>query len=153
MPTTENPHRLPRTVVPRRYDLRLEPDLEAATFAGSETVAVEVTEPTAEIVLNAAELTIDEATVTAGGERLVATVSLDEKAERATLRLERPVPAGEAAVELRFRGVLNDKLVGFYRSTFVGRRRRRCSPARRWRYGRPSGLPCWDEPDSRRCSA
>ena len=27
-----NPHRLPRTVVPRRYDLTLEPDLEAATL-------------------------------------------------------------------------------------------------------------------------
>ena len=39
---SENPHRLPRTVVPRRYDLTLEPDLDAATFAGAEAVAVEV---------------------------------------------------------------------------------------------------------------
>ncbi len=32
-------YRLPGTVVPQRYDLRLEPDLEAATFAGADTAA------------------------------------------------------------------------------------------------------------------
>src|SRR3990167_6615046 len=45
-------HRLPRTVLPSRYEIRLEPDLTAFTFSGAETVTVTVTEPTAEIVLN-----------------------------------------------------------------------------------------------------
>ena len=49
-------YRLPRTVVPSRYDLRLEPDLAAATFAGRVEIAVTVQEPVEEIVLNAAEL-------------------------------------------------------------------------------------------------
>ena len=49
-------YRLPRTVVPSRYDLRLEPDLAAATFAGRVEIAVTVREPVEEIVLNAAEL-------------------------------------------------------------------------------------------------
>ena len=35
---TANPHRLPRTVLPRHYQLVLEPDLEAATFAGRQAV-------------------------------------------------------------------------------------------------------------------
>jgi puromycin-sensitive aminopeptidase len=146
-----NPHRLPRNVVPRRYDLTLEPDLAAATFSGSETIAVEVAEPTAEVVLNAVEIEIDEATVDADGGPMVAAVALDDGAERATLTFDRPLPAGEATLHLRFRGVLNDKLVGFYRSTFtdhdgaeqvLATTQMEATDARR-------AFPCWDEPDAK----
>jgi puromycin-sensitive aminopeptidase len=152
--TTENRYRLPRTVIPHRYDLTLEPDLAAATFAGSETVAVEVTEPTATVVLNALDLHIDEATIEPAGtpgERLTASVTLEERNERANLRFDREVPAGEATLRLRFRGVLNDKLVGFYRSTFtddagetqvLATTQMEATDARR-------AFPCWDEPDAK----
>ena len=69
MPVPDNPYRLPRTVVPRRYDLTLEPDLAAATFAGAETVTVDVREQTAEVVLNSAEIEIDAATITPADRR------------------------------------------------------------------------------------
>jgi puromycin-sensitive aminopeptidase len=146
-----NPHRLPRTVVPRRYDLTLEPDLAAATFAGTESVEVEVGEPTTEIVLNSIDIEIDEATVDVAGERMVASVALDDEAERATLTFDRAVPAGQAVLQLRFRGVLNDKLVGFYRSTFtddagatrvLATTQMEATDARR-------AFPCWDEPDAK----
>ncbi len=52
-------YRLPRTVVPSRYDLVLEPDLEAATFSGSAEVQVDVHERVDEIVVNALDLEID----------------------------------------------------------------------------------------------
>ena len=42
-------YRLPRTVVPSRYDLVLEPDLDAWTFAGSVAVAIEVHERVDEV--------------------------------------------------------------------------------------------------------
>src|SRR6266571_4780396 len=51
-------YRLPTTVVPKRYDLRLEPDLAAATFAGEAVITVEVESTLTEIVLNATELAI-----------------------------------------------------------------------------------------------
>ena len=38
----ERDHRLPRTVVPRRYEVRIEPDLASATFSGTAAVDVEV---------------------------------------------------------------------------------------------------------------
>ena len=51
-----DPYRLPETVVPSHYDLVLEPDLGAATFAGEVGIDVDATETTSEIVLNAIEL-------------------------------------------------------------------------------------------------
>ncbi len=76
-----DPHRLPRHALPSRYEVRLEPDLEAATFTGSVLIDVDVAEsdPTVEgLVLNAAELTIHSARID-GAE---ATFVVDPEIER-----------------------------------------------------------------------
>ncbi|MFV1990565.1 MAG: hypothetical protein ACC652_07475, partial [Acidimicrobiales bacterium] len=56
-------YRLPRTIVPSRYTLILEPDLAEATFSGSVTIDVDVTSPTNEILLNALDLNIADAAI------------------------------------------------------------------------------------------
>ena len=142
-------YRLPAAVVPSRYDIRLEPDLEAATFAGEETVAITVTVPVTEIVLNAAELSIQSVSVaTADGMTVEGSATLDEAAERARLLFPSPIPAGEHRLTLRFTGILNDRLHGFYRSTYkdaagashvIAATQFEATDARR-------GFPCWDEP-------
>jgi puromycin-sensitive aminopeptidase len=142
-------YRLPATVVPARYDIRLEPDLEAATFAGEETVAITVKEPVTEILLNAAELAIQAVRVeTADGAVVEGSAALDEEAERARLMFPSPIPAGEHRLTLRFTGILNDRLHGFYRSTYkdaaggshtIAATQFEATDARR-------GFPCWDEP-------
>src|SRR5687767_16038879 len=81
-------HRLPRTVVPRRYDLRLDPDLLTLTFTGEAAIAVTVTEPVREIVLNAAELAITEVRVAAGGRTIAGRATIEPEHERARLALD-----------------------------------------------------------------
>jgi len=52
------PGKLPKDVVPVAYAIRIAPDLEKLTFAGSETVQLTVQEPVTKIVLNALEIEI-----------------------------------------------------------------------------------------------
>ena len=52
----DQPYRLPTTVTPERYQIRLTPDLKAFTFTGEETVSLSIHEPVKEISFNAAEL-------------------------------------------------------------------------------------------------
>jgi puromycin-sensitive aminopeptidase len=138
-----NPFRLGRSVLPERYDLELEPDLAGATFSGSVSIQVTVVEQADEIVLNAIELGI--VSVTVDGEP--ATFHLDEPTER--LFVHRPADPGRTTMRIEFTGTLNDKLRGFYRSTFldddgvehvIAASQMQSTDCRR-------AFPCFDEPD------
>jgi puromycin-sensitive aminopeptidase len=140
---------LPATVRPTKYDLTLSPDLVACTFTGEETVDIEVRQSTAQIVLNAAELEIHEAYLLRNGQRLPAErIDVDAEAETATLTFARPLPTGAMQLYLRFSGILNDKLRGFYRSEYThpdGTKRTMATT----QFEAPDArraFPCWDEP-------
>jgi len=144
--------RLPTTVIPHRYELVLEPDIDNASFRGSVTIDIELLEKTDEIVCNAIELEIDSASIITGdgAEAVEHTpdVRLDDQTERLHLTLPRDLPAGPARVQATFRGILNDQLRGFYRSTYevedgtsrtIATSQCQSTDARRI-------FPCWDEP-------
>jgi puromycin-sensitive aminopeptidase len=116
--TASRDFRLPRTVVPTRYEIRLEPDLKTFTFVGAETVEVVIQEAVTEIMLNAAELQIQTVRLQdSRGKTLHGTPVPEETTERVGLRFSESLPPGSYRVSLEFSGVLNDKLHGFYRST------------------------------------
>src|SRR6185503_15527273 len=113
--------RLSGTVIPEHYTLWFAPDLAKATFRGRETIRVQLKSPAAAVTLHAAEIEFVEATIEAGGAAQTARVTLDAKAETATLTVPRQLPAGPATIRITYTGILNDKLRGFYLSKANGR--------------------------------
>ena len=142
-------HRLPTTVTPERYAIRLTPDLTTWTFTGEESVTVQIHQPVREIMLNAAELEIQSVSIKdANGKVVDGSVTLDSDNEQARLSFAADLPPGQSELALKFSGVLNDKLHGFYRSTYKGADGQdkplastpfESTDARR-------AFPCWDEP-------
>jgi aminopeptidase N len=114
--------RLPDNVAPSHYDLAVTPNLQAATFTGTERISVTLKQPSATIVLNAAEIQFDAVTIKSGTGTQQARVALDPAKERATLTVDRALRAGAADITIEYRGILNDQLRGLYLSKANNRR-------------------------------
>src|SRR5277367_4886109 len=131
--------RLPGGVHPVHYALTLTPDLKAATFSGEETIDVVLDAPSKSITLNAAEIKFGEVKayalpvaaysygklgsqpkpltpMEADRHPQIAVTTLDGEKEQATFKFPEELPAGRVTLEIRYTGVLNDKLRGFYLS-------------------------------------
>ena len=106
--------RLPPIATPEHYDLAFVVDIAGKRFEGTETIRLRIDQPANRIVLNAAEIDFKDVTIGAGAAAQRANVALDRAAETATLTVANPVPAGPAEIHIRYSGVLNDKLRGFY---------------------------------------
>ncbi|CAG8660596.1 21427_t:CDS:10 [Cetraspora pellucida] len=131
---------LPTNVRPTHYDLTLTPDLQSFTFEGTETINLNINQNTKTIILNANEIQVNQNTV---------TISHDTQKQTVTLTFPEELPAGsKAALYLEFTGILNDKMNGFYRSSYkdsdgntkyLATTQFEATDARR-------AFPSWDEP-------
>ena len=142
-------HRLPTSVIPERYEIRLTPDLTQWTFAGDVKIALQVVQAVSVVVLNAAELSIQSVSMRrSDGAVLHGSAQLDDENEQAVLSFPETLAPGPYSLQIQFTGVLNDKLHGFYRSVYKGADGQdkplastqfESTDARR-------AFPCWDEP-------
>jgi aminopeptidase N len=142
--TLAGAQQLLRTVLPENYQLVLSPNFQTDKFGGVESIDVRVAQPTSTIRLNAAEITFGEATVTQNGTTQTAQVTTDPKAESATLTVAQALAAGPATIHIRYTGILNNELRGFYLSQ-VGDRKygvTQFEPADARR-----AFPSFDQPD------
>ena len=141
---------LPRDVRPTRYNLSLTPDLDAFTFTGQVSIDVEILEPTGSVTLNCAEIAVQSCSLTLpdGGEQAAGSIAYDETEETVAFDFGATLPTGAARLDIAFTGELNDRLRGFYRSTYtdangderiMATTQFESTDARR-------AFPCWDEP-------
>ncbi|CDW53664.1 puromycin sensitive aminopeptidase [Trichuris trichiura] len=159
--------RLPKIAIPQHYTLKLQPFFENFTFAGVEKIDLEILKPTNVLKFHAAEIDIVKAGITSGNDRKFYTlycafcfayfgilrfdnlpVEYNSHWMTAELKLPKDINPGPAQLSLKFTGVLNDKLRGFYRSSYedkdgvkhyMATTQFESTSARR-------AFPCWDEP-------
>jgi len=143
--------RLPKTAVPLEYDLQLKPDLHNFTFEGVETINLKILKKTKVLTLHSKELEIVTAEARPNALGLAsaqfAQISYNEKQETVNLSFKNFIPIGNTRVTLVFKGILNDKMRGFYRSKYhtedkehyMATTQFEATDARR-------AFPCFDEP-------
>lgn len=141
-------HRLPATVRPSHYSIRLELHPESETFAGRVIIDAEVSDATNEIVLNGDGLSVDSAIVSQDDDSVVCRVEPDEEQERLTLRADPMLRPGPLELTMDFHGRFNDQLVGPYISHFTdadGEPAELITTQFEATHARKC-FPCWDEP-------
>ncbi|KAI1749357.1 peptidase family M1-domain-containing protein [Xylaria castorea] len=111
---------LPTNVIPRHYDVTLEPDLKKFTFEGKVVIDFDVQEETRSISLHTIEIDIHSAHIKSGDTIVTSSsaITYDESTQVSKIELKDAVPKGKTQLEIKFTGQLNDSMAGFYRSTY-----------------------------------
>ncbi|CAG8697040.1 14609_t:CDS:10, partial [Ambispora leptoticha] len=137
---------LPTTVKPLHYDITLTPNLEDFTFKGSEAIRLNINNHTKQITLNVHQIKVQVAKLDSTN---ASDITYDDEKHTVTFTFPNELQAGTSAVlYIDFTGILNDKMCGFYRSSYTDTAGNKkylatthfeATDARR-------AFPCWDEP-------
>src|SRR3989344_4690570 len=103
--------RLSKYVVPVKYDIELRPDLKNFSFEGVETITLSILKKTKVLTLHSKELEIETVHIS----DMWGKISYNEKSETASFTFSKFIPVGKIKLNIVFKGILNDKMRGFYR--------------------------------------
>jgi len=140
--------KLSKDILAVKYDITLQPDLENFTFSGFEVINLKILKDTKTITLHSKELNIKTAEIKIKKNKIFATkIIYNESSETVTLFFSENIALGKYDLTLVFEGILNDKMRGFYRSSYkvdgienhMATTQFEATDARR-------AFPCFDEP-------
>src|SRR3989344_3682422 len=135
--------RLSKNVIPIEYDLKIRPDLKNFTFEGVETITLSILKKTKTLTLHSKELEIE----TAHMSDMWGKISYDEKSETATFAFPKNISVGKNKLTIVFKGILNDKMRGFYKSSYhIDGKERHMATTQFDATDARRAFPCFDEP-------
>ena len=105
-------------VAPKNYQIHLVPDLDNFTFTGKVTLTVEAKTAIQELCLNILELTIFSCAVELNSDFIECVFETDTDKEELNILLPQKME-GDIRIKIRYEGMINDKMAGFYRSQYV----------------------------------
>jgi puromycin-sensitive aminopeptidase len=147
--------RLSKYVVPISYDLTLNPDLKNFTFEGFESITLSILKPTKILTLHCKDIEIETAKITTEARPNMlglasaqfAKISYNEKNETVDFVFSKNIPNGKYKLNIVFKGILNDKMRGFYRSKyFVDGKEHHMATTQFEATDARRAFPCFDEP-------
>ena len=131
---------------PTEYHLIIKPDLAAFKFEGEVEILLNAPDPVDEIVLNALDLTFHRCDVDAGKGRLSCEIETGEAQETVCIRFPEKM-SGDIRVKVVYAGIINDKLAGFYRSSYTrGDETRPLAVTQFEESSARMAFPCFDHP-------
>lgn len=111
---------LPKTVKPLHYHITLEPSFTTFKYGGDEIIDVKVLEDCNYISLNTLQIQINSVSLITGRGDTVKPISIAQYKQVTTFKFADQIlkKNDEAALHIEFIGILNDKMAGFYRSSY-----------------------------------
>ncbi len=145
-----NKNKLPEISSPKRYEIKLDIDLENFSYLGTQTVEMEVLENTKSIFLNSLGIKISHATLIGNNEESNnLSVEYFEDEEMISLSSKDEIRKGNYKLYLEFKSEITKDLKGFYRSKYLTK-----EDQEKWiattqfePTSARNAFPCWDEPD------